>query len=105
MQICSEKIGSGDADTIISLAGPAADRKWRPFSGSVNHYGREEISEARERAEVSQDHFNYLKWLAKNFVEKFAHEIEVVAAALLDRETLTSDDVHSVLADMRANPK
>jgi hypothetical protein len=57
------------------------------------------------RAKVSHDHFNFLEWLTKNFVEEFEHEIEVVAAALVERETLTSDKVHNVLADMRANPK
>ena len=94
-----------DADTITTLAGPAADKKWQPYGRSAWRYGRNEIYEARRRAEVSQDHFNFLRWLTKNFVEEFAHEIEVVAAALLDRETLTADEVHDVLADMRANPK
>lgn len=104
IRMCSNKDGS-DADTINTLAGPAADKKWRPYCSWLQGYARNEISDARRLAQVSQDHFNFLQWLTKNFVDEFAHEIEVVAAALLERETLTSDDVHSVLADMRANPK
>jgi hypothetical protein len=97
VKMCLEHDDS-DADLIVSLAGPAVDKKWWPYSSLLQRFGYHEISETRGRAEVSQDHFNFLQWLAKKFVEEFGHEIEMLAAALIERETLTSDEVRNLLA-------
>jgi Poly A polymerase head domain len=97
VKMCLEHDDS-DADLIVSLAGPAVDKKWWPYSSLLLGYGHYEISKTRRRAEISQDHFNFLQWLTKKFVEEFGHEIEMLAAALIERETLTSDEVSHVLA-------
>ena len=43
--------------------------------------------------DVAAGYFKYIEARAKNFVEKFWYEIEAVAAALVERKTLSADEV------------
>lgn len=94
---------------VMTMAGPSASAKWQPRLPRLS-YAWGDMNEAlrllgdihrNDGAKVRTAHYGYICALADDFVEKEWPRIEVVAAALVERGTLTYDDVRSLLHSAR----
>jgi ATP-dependent Zn protease len=91
---------------IITLAGPAAQTKqygksWKHYAPFGEYRKVENIIKlSGTKSHDCQAYFNYLAARADDFVEKFWDEIEAVAVALIERHTLTEDEVHDVIRSL-----
>jgi ATP-dependent Zn protease len=87
---------------IMTLAGPAAHKKRHPYA----HWGSYAMSDLGQYNHLSEDmhsdrdvrnaYYNYIAARAKAFVETYWHDIEAVARALVERGTLSDEEVRAI---------
>ena len=92
---------------IELLAGPEAQRRLTGIFDTVA--GRTDIAEARLFAkaiaispECARLSFRLFRLEARALVNRYWHAIEAVAARLIERQTLTGDEVNSIIAEAEA---
>jgi hypothetical protein len=92
-----------EAAIIVSLAGPAAQRRYNPRSLRTWHSSSDYELASDLAVRLNRDEESataYLKWLgmvARQSVEAQWRFIEKLAAALLDRESLSGSEILAVL--------
>jgi hypothetical protein len=95
---------------IATLAGPAASRKLHPRGSDWREGSRSDFEHAREYIRalylfepdgfLARAHFKYLQACAVANVAASWEKIEAVAAALVERNTLSDDEVCAVMKDV-----
>lgn len=84
---------------IVYLAGPAAQRRhsphsWRSYHGRIDHSAAADLAlRLNGSVEVTNAHLKYLVIVARDMVAASWAHIERVADALVERGTLTGDEV------------
>jgi hypothetical protein len=92
---------------IVCLAGPAAHHKLHPYAHWMG-YAVGDIGEASDTINhihhhdrrVVGAHYDYIKARAAALIEDEWQNVEAVAAALIERGTLTPDDVRRAMANL-----
>jgi len=101
-----------EEDVIVSLAGGAAQRKFRPSSVRSHHVRRDQVAADRllDYITVSErERHAYWRWLmvrAEDFVDDSFRwmQIEAVAKALMEKKTLGPKELKKVYVDALGGP-
>ena len=110
-------VGSGERAILITLAGPYAQRRYAPHSRWRwrNHLGfLPQAGHARDfdivtaligrmehgTVKVSRAYRRYVEVRAEELVEQYWQRIEAVAQALIERRTLTGDEMKVIFAKL-----
>jgi hypothetical protein len=89
---------------ITGMAGPAATKKQFSHQGYLQDdyfHVVDNIAERYPDACEGMLYFDHLEALADELVEKFWHDIEVAANALIEHVTLSEGDLRNVLQNVR----
>jgi hypothetical protein len=100
----SAGLGLWERRLIVCLAGPAAHHKLHPYAHWLG-YAAGDIGTASDiikniyfqHGKVAEAHYEYAKARATALIENNWQQVEAVAAALIERDTLTSDDVRRAM--------
>jgi hypothetical protein len=96
-----------ESEIIACLAGPAAQKRfapssWRSYHGSVDHRRAHELAMrlSEDDEQMARAHLNWLQLRADRFVALEWRLVEAVAAALLDRGTLSAEEIENVIHEV-----